>query len=99
VSRSSTTPRDVRSADCLRATDVKATGPWPCGSWPGGCSTPAPKNRKVLAGQLTDVRALHTDARTRGWDTEAARHATVIDKLEAHLATLDRVRTPDVAPS
>jgi hypothetical protein len=56
---------------------------------------PAPENRQVLAGQLTDIRALHIDARTRGWDTEAARHATIIGKLEAHLATLDRVRTPD----
>lgn len=29
------------------------------------------------------------------WDTEVARHATVIGKVEAHPATFDRVRSPD----
>jgi hypothetical protein len=55
---------------------------------------PAPENRDVLTGQLTDVRALHTDAQTRGWESEVARHAGVIDKLQIHLATLDQQRRP-----
>lgn len=51
---------------------------------------PAPDHAPVLAGQLADIRSLHTDAQTRGWDSEVARHARVIDKLEGHLATLQR---------
>lgn len=56
---------------------------------------PAPENRDVLAGQLADVTVLRADAQTRGWDTEAARHDAVINRLQTHLATLDRVRPPD----
>ena len=61
---------------------------------------PAPESRAVLAGQLTDIQALHADACARGWDSEAVRHATVIQKLQAHLATIDACdnRTPGLDP-
>src|SRR6266511_4289591 len=41
-----------------------------------------------LRDQLADVRALHEDAVERGWDSEAARHARVIDSIEGHLRRL-----------
>jgi site-specific recombinase XerD len=53
---------------------------------------PAPENTEVLAGQLADVRVLHADATSRGWDSEVARHGRVVDKLESHLATLQPPR-------
>jgi len=53
---------------------------------------PAPENTAVLAGQLADIRALHADAKRRGWDSEIARHARVIDKLEDHLTNLRPAR-------
>ena len=58
------------------------------------CDTfvPAPENTAVLAGQLADIRALHADAKRRGWDSEIARHARVIDKLEDHLTNLRPAR-------
>ena len=43
----------------------------------------------ALQAQLDDVRALHADAVDRGWDSEAARHARVIDSIESHLRRLD----------
>jgi integrase len=59
---------------------------------------PAPENTHVLAGQLADIRVLHADATSRGWDSETARHARVIDKLEGHLASLQPSR-PDPDPN
>jgi integrase len=60
---------------------------------------PAPENTAVLAGQLADIRVLHADATSRGWDSETARHARVIDKLEGHLASLQPSRPdPDTNP-
>ena len=53
---------------------------------------PAPEHTEVLAGQLADVRVLHADATSRGWDSEVARHARVIGKLEGHLATIQPPR-------
>lgn len=50
---------------------------------------PAPEFAPILAAQLTDIEALRNDAATRGWDTEAARHATVADHLERHLHHID----------
>ncbi|MGH9278670.1 MAG: tyrosine-type recombinase/integrase [Acidimicrobiales bacterium] len=35
--------------------------------------------------QLADVRSLEQDANARGWESESARHARVIDSLERHL--------------
>ena len=51
---------------------------------------PAPDAADLLAAQLDDVRALHTDAQTRGWQDEAARHARVVESLEQHLDRLRR---------
>lgn len=51
---------------------------------------PAPDAADLLAAQLDDVRALHTDAQTRGWHDEAARHARVVESLEQHLDRLRR---------
>lgn len=55
---------------------------------------PAPENADTLAAQLADIRTLHADAQARGWDSEANRHARVIDSLEGHLATLQQTRLP-----
>jgi hypothetical protein len=44
--------------------------------------------RPALEEQLADVRVLHQDAVERGWDSEAARHARVIDSIEGHLRRL-----------
>ena len=54
---------------------------------------PAPEHAETLTAQLVDVQALLTDAQTRGWDTEIARHQHVATALERHLATLQRPRT------
>ena len=45
----------------------------------------------ALQDQLADVRALHDDAVERGWHSEAARHARVIDSIDGHLR---RLKTP-----
>ncbi len=42
----------------------------------------------ALEHQLADVRLLEQDAADRGWSSEAARHARVIDSLERHLRRL-----------
>ncbi len=42
----------------------------------------------VLQAQLADVRVLRHDAVGRGWASEAARHARVIDSIEGHLQRL-----------
>jgi integrase len=39
----------------------------------------------ALQAQLQDELALEQDARTRGWDTEVARHARVIASIKTHL--------------
>jgi hypothetical protein len=54
------------------------------------------RNADVLAAQLADVRALHADAQTRGWDNEIHRHDRVATKLEQHLIALGR---PDLTSS
>lgn len=46
----------------------------------------------VMEAQLADVRALRDDAEVRGWESEIARHARVIDSLERHLR---QVKKPD----
>jgi hypothetical protein len=53
---------------------------------------PRTRDTAVRAGQLADVRVLHANVTSRGWDSEVARHARVIDKLEGHLATLQPPR-------
>ena len=42
----------------------------------------------ALQHQLADVRALRDDAKTRGWHSEAARHARVTASLEGHVRHL-----------
>ncbi len=49
-----------------------------------------PEFAPALRDQLTDVQRLHADAQSRGWDSEAARHARVADALADHLARLER---------
>ena len=48
----------------------------------------------ALQAQLADVTALRDDAETRGWNTEVARHARVIDSLTRHLDRLAHCDTP-----
>ena len=49
-----------------------------------------PEFADAIRDQLSDVRTLQTDARSRGWDSEAARHGRVIDALGDHLTRLGR---------
>ncbi len=49
-----------------------------------------PEFAPALRNQLADVQHLHADAQSRGWDSEAARHARVADALADHLSRLDR---------
>ncbi|MDF3308924.1 tyrosine-type recombinase/integrase [Rhodococcus sp. T2V] len=49
-----------------------------------------PEFRDALEAQRTDIQALETDARDRGWSDEAARHHRVADALTDHLHRLDR---------
>lgn len=49
-----------------------------------------PEFASALRDQLTDVHRLHADAQSRGWDSEAARHARVAGALADHLARLER---------
>ena len=48
----------------------------------------APEFLPALTDQLADVRELHQDAQARGWDSEVARHARVIKRIEDHLGRL-----------
>jgi integrase len=50
----------------------------------------APEFTDAIRDQLSDVRNLQADARSRGWDSEAARHGRVIDALTDHLSRLER---------
>lgn len=50
----------------------------------------APEFRDALADQLADIEALKTDAETRGWTDEAARHDRVTHALTDHLQRLAR---------
>ena len=49
-----------------------------------------PQFAPALREQLTAVRRLHADAQSRGWESEAARHARVADALADHLSRLER---------
>jgi hypothetical protein len=42
----------------------------------------------ALEAQRDDVEALRDDARTRGWDSEVARHERVIASIDSHLRRL-----------
>jgi integrase len=48
----------------------------------------------ALEQQLADVHALHDDATTRGWHSEAARHAGVIDSINSHVQRLKQAGDP-----
>ena len=50
----------------------------------------APEFRDALTDQLADIQALETDAQTRGWTDEAARHNRVAHAITDHLQRLDR---------
>jgi hypothetical protein len=50
----------------------------------------APEFRNALTHQLTDIRALKSDAERRGWTDDAARHERVAHALTDHLQRLDR---------
>jgi hypothetical protein len=49
-----------------------------------------PEFAPALRDQLTGVRRLHAAAQSRGWDSEAARHARVADAFADHLSRLER---------
>jgi integrase len=49
-----------------------------------------PEFAPALRDQLADVQRLHADAQSRGWDSEAARHARVAGALADHLSRLER---------
>ena len=55
---------------------------------------PAPDALATITTQLDDVRALHADAQTRGWQDEAARHQRVETSLQQHLEQLRRPQQP-----
>lgn len=52
--------------------------------------TTGPEFTDALAEQLDDVQALTADAEQRGWDGEAARHATTAAALTSHLRQVRR---------
>ncbi len=49
-----------------------------------------PEFAHAIQAQLTDVQHLQADARARGWDGDAVRHARVASALTDHLHRLDR---------
>jgi hypothetical protein len=50
----------------------------------------APEFIPALQAQLADVEVLHEDAQARGWDSEVARHARVIARIEGHIERASR---------
>jgi site-specific recombinase XerD len=48
-----------------------------------------PEFADAIRDQLTDVQHLQADARSHGWDNEAARHGRVADALTDHLTRLE----------
>ena len=52
--------------------------------------TTGPEFTDALTEQLHDIQALKTDAEQRGWDGEAARHATTAAALTSHLRQVRR---------
>ncbi|MDJ0350553.1 tyrosine-type recombinase/integrase [Cryobacterium sp. PH29-G1] len=52
--------------------------------------TTGPEFTDALAEQLDDIQALTADAKQRGWDGEAARHATTAAALTSHLRQVRR---------
>jgi integrase len=70
----------------------KAAGPCPYANICEQCDffVPDPAAMETISAQLDDVRALHADARTRGWDDEAARHQRAEASLQQHLDQLRR---------
>ena len=49
---------------------------------------PAPEFQPALEAQLADIHTLRDDAKTRSWDSEAARHERVIASIDGHLRRL-----------
>ena len=70
----------------------RAAGPCPYANICEQCDyfIPDPAATTTITAQLEDVRALHADAQSRGWDDEAARHQRVQTSLEHHLDRLRR---------
>jgi integrase len=70
----------------------EAAGPCPYANICETCDNfvTGPEFRDAIHDQLTDVQHLQADARARGWDGDAARHARVADALTGHLGRLDR---------
>jgi hypothetical protein len=48
----------------------------------------APEFQPALEAQLADIHTLRDDAKTRGWDSEVARHQRVIASIDSHLNRL-----------
>ena len=49
---------------------------------------PTPEFQPALQAQLADIHTLRDDAKTRGWDSETARHDRVIASIDNHLRRL-----------
>jgi len=78
----------------VHATAPATQSPAPC-PYANICETcdnyiTAPEFRDALTDQLADIQALKTDAQTRGWTDEAARHTRVAHALTDHLQRLNR---------
>ena len=69
-----------------------AAGPCPYANVCEQCDNFAPGQEftGTLGSQLADVVELRDDAASRGWDSEADRHARVIESLQSHLDRLER---------
>jgi integrase len=69
----------------------EAAGPCPYANICETCDNfvTGPEFADVIHSQLTDLQHLQADAQTRGWDSEAARHARVADALTSHLQRLE----------
>jgi integrase len=69
----------------------EAAGPCPYANICETCDNfvTGPEFTDAIRSQLTDIQHLHADARSRGWDSEAARHTRVTEALSSHLQRLE----------
>ena len=72
------------------ATQPPVPAPMPISAKPATTTSPHPNSADALTDQLADTQALKTNAKTRGWTNEAARHDRVAHALTDHLQRLDR---------
>jgi integrase len=58
----------------------------------------APEFQPTLEAQLADIHTLQDDAKTRGWDSEVARHQRVIASIDGHLRRLKNQAGSESSP-